>query len=242
MTIGLEVRKISERYNNISTSEFGKSSYTETFDDEGWFQSWSSKLVALSLDDNCVKLTNGDGSYKTAMMKGSFIKAAFSGNSYEETMLRFLVIGKGSSTLGFGIATGVGEDEADHWGAKACVGMYSQRNRITISDTDDPLWEVLMQTTGSGVTQLYNSPLLGTYDYSIHNVYELRVYFIKSVGQGTVKLRTELLINNQIMDQTEMYSDVTNNHFAKFADECRPVLIVFNSNNVHMQYVGLFRN
>lgn len=239
MPEGVELKSISQRYNNISTGNFWHGSHTTTVEEAYWYNVRSSYEMTVAKADNTIRLYNDDSTYIAEMVKGGYIRAPFSDSEEHETMIRSVFVMKSTGSIGFGITTGLGADEGD-LGSKLSIAMRSTKLKIAISDTDTELWENMEITDGASNSLDHDGPVIGAFDPTIYNIFEIRAYFIRGEGNDAM-CRAELLINNVIMDQTEFYTDAVYDLYSNFALEVRPFVSVWAGKYTHLQYVGVFR-
>lgn len=242
MVLGVETRKLSERYVNVSTTEFGDLSFSTSELGDGFYREWSAYAPTIS-KDGVIKLT-GHSTYKNAILSGRYLKCFMSDDSKKEVGVRMIIVVKGTAGLGFGLCTGVGAAESTTCAPTAVIGFYSNRLHVTISDDGEPSrYNTICEETGC--TNLYYGDQLSGFTFLNYTAFDLKAYFIRGLdSEGAHKLtycRAELFINGQPADaMADEVTDETNDVFALFTEELRPFIHVYNGRSVWLKHLGVY--
>jgi len=128
------------------------------------------------------------------------------------------------------------------------VGIKLDQNKTALCITDQATGigdeKVFQLNAATGESErLYLSPAYGSYDVSLFNTYELKLYIMQPNLEdgGYTKVRMETLINGAIMDQSEFISDEVNDYIGLILDGVRPFIHIQQSNWVNLYFVGVAR-
>lgn len=246
MVYGREVTKISDRFSNVTTTEFGGDSLMQSTAEAGkWYRvNWLSNVLSAITKDDVIKVT-GHNTYKVAISPGAYVVVPVADDCRKEVGIRVIFILKGSASVNVGVTSGIGLDGTD-LGSLVSVGMYGNKLKCSISSDGDPERDNYTHPDSGDSQKDYEGDLLSNFTSTNWTSYELRLYFIRGLDSGGENkytyFRCELFINGYYADAIkEPIVDEVNDMYASLLNDLRPYILVTQNTSVWIKHVGVYR-